>query len=317
MRQWRRETGVESLRPWQGVTASPWQMPARAVPPECAQETSPTSVGDGYLARGLDGGLNRGLSTRGAAGATFAPWRGVAGPGETVPAPEIRSPFAQVTVGPSDEQVRRDSIRRPSEPDQEFIIAGPQTDLDPHMRKHGLGLGILASLVLAAGIMGAPTTARAADVAAPVSVSTTVASSSNLAELKGLASSLGMQAETLQKVAGRSGVVDTLQGLPPGTREMYRTLDLKYKQQMVEKLQGTSGFLFVRVSNRDAFVNGKAAGVNTFDHMQEKLKEAVQDGKVSSDMGGRLGGVIEQFRTMTSTQREALVSLMEADVLGR
>lgn len=235
------------------------------------------------------------------------------------PTPQVASPFANVSLAPDPAQVRKESIRRAPDPDQEFIIAGPRNDLDPHLRKHGMGLGMLSALVLAAGIMITPSLGHSAEGQAlpQASVSASAPASGNLSELKKLGDSLGLQAETLQKVAGKAGVVDSLSVMPGDLREMYRTLDQKYKKEMVEKLQGTTGFLFIQVSNREAFVNGKAAGVDAFDRMQETLKEAVSDGKVATKDAGKLGGLIEGFRSMTSVQRAALVTVMEADILGR
>jgi hypothetical protein len=203
--------------------------------------------------------------------------------------------------------LKKAALHRTPDPG-EFLMAGSST-LDPHTRKHFPGMHLLASVLLGAGILTAPLT-----VQAQAMPSSTVEIESNMrdqmARTADLARSFGISSQTLQY----SGASTALAKLRPEIGEMYKNLKPEHKKLIVDKLHDTSGFLFIQISNRDAFINGSAAGVNAFDEMQSALKENVADKKLDAGTAQKLSEAIDAFRTMTPQQRAAIVSVLEADV---
>jgi hypothetical protein len=128
-----------------------------------------------------------------------------------------------------------------------------------------------------------------------------------------LADSLGVSSSLLAR--GQS--VAVLERLPLEARTMYRDMPAKYKRIIVQKLHETSGFLFLQVSHRDAFIQGAVGGTNVFDYMEQELQSKMASGTVDRTTAGVISQTIEAFRHMSAHQRAAVVSLLEADVASR
>lgn len=225
-------------------------------------------------------------------------------------------------VGPHDTRLLAEAtLRKPaSDPATEFILAGQSPGdkaADPHTRRHFPGLALVATLFMAATAAGAAFTPTAAFAEEPATIAASAdhggASASQAQDLDRLARSYGLNPQVLHNVEARGDLAQVLKILPPQMRDVYKTINQQHKKFIVEKLHGSSGFLFVRVSHRDAFIKGEAAGHNTFDEMQKMLQESVRDGKIDQSMQNRLASAIETFRTLTPQQRSAIVQILEAD----
>lgn len=231
------------------------------------------------------------------------------------PAVQVTHPLASMLEPVSQKDLQRATLHRPPDPG-EFLMAGAGTStLDPHMRKHFPGAGLLASVALAAGMLMMPMAAHAASptgVTAPrMSISTPISPvmQDQMANTAALAQSMGVSPNVIG--AQSAG---PLQQISPDILSMYREMPAGNKKFINDKLHGSTGFLFIQVSNKQAFIDGSAAGKDAFDHMKGVLAESVKSGKLDSTTAQQLSGAIEQFRTMTPDQRAALVQVLEADV---
>jgi len=200
--------------------------------------------------------------------------------------------------------------KREPEADLGYVVSGQQAnDLDPHVSHPGK-TALLVTLTVASVLVGCVYNPQAAhaDAARPTT------SATNESDLAKLARSYGLDPTVLEKAVDNGEIAGALKILPTEMRQMYRELSGQHKKMIVEKLQGTSGFLFVRVSNRDAFIKGEAMGVNTFDEMEKMLGEKAEEMKLDGALKNKLFRSIQEFRKMTPQQRSALVTLMELDV---
>jgi len=206
----------------------------------------------------------------------------------------------------------------PTDPGSDFLIAGAhqaeEKALDPFLKRNGPGAALTLGLFMACAIAGSVFNTGctyAADRAPGSSVSIVKGDQGDMVEL---ARSYGLNPTVLEKVIEKGDLGKVLSVLPKEMREMYRNLSTEHKKFMNEKLQGSSGFLFIQVSNKEAFIKGEAAGYNTFDEMQKMLKKKLQSREVDQSLAAKLSRSIETFRGMSLAQRAAMVGLLEADM---
>jgi hypothetical protein len=143
------------------------------------------------------------------------------------------------------------------------------------------------------------------------SVSTTLTSPESNSE----ATTFGVPATVLERVGLRDPRARRLlRDIPEAVRQAYRSLSAQEKQEIAQRLQGTSGFLFFTVENRQAFIDGQAGGVDVFDHLRAQLQEQVSSGKLERSAFRRLSQALGSLRTLTPQHRAAIVQLLETDV---
>lgn len=185
---------------------------------------------------------------------------------------------------------------------------------EPPPRSHFRGAAVVAGLCMASAMLGvfAPA-AHAADGPPPTSIS----DSTSREDMVKLARAYGLKTEVLEQSGNGEQFADLLKILTPNMRHMYQAMNAPQKKALLDGLHGSSGFLFVRVSNRDAFVRGEAAGHHIFAEMQRALDEQFQKKAIDGLFYARMSGAVTSFQTMSPQQRATFVSLLEVDVASQ
>ena len=104
----------------------------------------------------------------------------------------------------------------------------------------------------------------------------------------------------------KSGKLDTLRKLPPEVSSLYEKLSPKMRDQFSQQLDGST----FGVSHRQAFVSGRAMGMDTFSYMSDQLKEKVGQGKISSKDAEGLQKALPLMRNLNPKQRDAIAEMI-------
>ncbi|MEW6282537.1 MAG: hypothetical protein AB1758_28265 [Candidatus Eremiobacterota bacterium] len=99
--------------------------------------------------------------------------------------------------------------------------------------------------------------------------------------------------------------------LPAEMQEQYRALDPRARDFMASKLTGSSGFLFLRINHRKAFIKGQALGHDVFDFIAGRVRDKVRKGELTPSQGERTLQFLAVVKTLTPSQRTTLVQLLE------
>jgi hypothetical protein len=110
-----------------------------------------------------------------------------------------------------------------------------------------------------------------------------------------------------------------LRHIPETVREACRSLSTQEKQGIARRLKGTTGFLFFKVQNHQAFIDGKVGGIDIFQHMREQLQKQINNGKLERSRAlhlptSRPGSGLSAHPH--PRQRAAMVELLEIEVAG-
>jgi len=195
--------------------------------------------------------------------------------------------------------------------------AAPPHDSEPP-RRHlsGFATAVAMSLTCAA-LLGAAAPAFAQEAPPQTTVSTvTVQSDTTRAgqDVVALARRYGLRTEVLEQINARGRLADLLSSLPSNMPRLYSSLSPSDKKIILDQMHGSSGFLFIRVNHRDAFIRGEAVGHNVFDEMQKSLTEQFRNKQMNDLLYARLTSAVNSFRTMTPQERSVFMQMMEADV---
>lgn len=158
----------------------------------------------------------------------------------------------------------------------------------------------LATLVLAATLMVGPP--AHAFTAAPAEQATQT-------EQVERASRLGVSQEMVGRLLENRPLADTLQTLPDTLASRYKELNANQRKVMGELLEGRTAF----VSHRGAFISGRAAGMDAFPRMKGRLDDLVESGKLTRAEADFMKSALDQMKTLTPRQREAIADFIELE----
>lgn len=128
-----------------------------------------------------------------------------------------------------------------------------------------------------------------------------------------LASDFGVDQSVIDKVQQAEKDSPVLATLPPSIRSAWHAVSPDDRIDLDKGFQGTSGFLFIRVSNKKAFISGEVAGHNVFDDARKDLDKELKHNKISQETHDRFVDVFEAARPLTKDQRASFMRVMDAD----
>jgi hypothetical protein len=115
----------------------------------------------------------------------------------------------------------------------------------------------------------------------------------------------GLSPKTLSSLT-RSGKLEVLRKLPPEVSERLEKLPPKARETMFKQLSGSTW----GNSHRDAFVNGKVMGMDTFAYMDDQMKAKVSEGKMSQREAEVLRADLQQLKKLSPKQRDAIAEMI-------
>lgn len=123
------------------------------------------------------------------------------------------------------------------------------------------------------------------------------------------ASRLGVSQEMVDKLLENQPLADTLQTLPDSLASQYKELNANQRKVMGELLEGRTAF----ISHRGAFISGRAAGMDAFPKMKDRLDNLVEKGKLTRAEADFMKSALDQMKTLTPRQREAIADFIELE----
>ncbi|MBT9587083.1 peptidoglycan-binding protein [bacterium] len=115
----------------------------------------------------------------------------------------------------------------------------------------------------------------------------------------------GLSPKTLASLR-KSGKLELLRQLPPEVAGRYEKMSPKARETMFTQLSGSTW----GNSHRDAFVNGKVMGMDTFSYMDDQVKAKVGRGQMSVKEADGLRADLQQLKKLSPKQRDAIAEMI-------
>lgn len=106
---------------------------------------------------------------------------------------------------------------------------------------------------------------------------------------------------------GASAYLPAAPAIPAAAVQAYERLSAEQRGQVASELDGSTNVLWMKVSNRQAFIDGQVGPVNVFSHLRERLQERLEAGELTPEAADRLGAALREAERLSRPQRAALV----------
>jgi hypothetical protein len=120
----------------------------------------------------------------------------------------------------------------------------------------------------------------------------------------------GLSESTSRQILSKPELVEQLKTLPQDVVARFGSLNANQRRVLGQEIQGKTRFGLVVVQHREAFVKGKAMGMDAFPRMIDKLEEHVKKGSLSAREGAPLIEAVEEMRALTPAQRESIATIL-------
>ncbi|MCE1248956.1 MAG: hypothetical protein LWY06_20150 [Firmicutes bacterium] len=120
----------------------------------------------------------------------------------------------------------------------------------------------------------------------------------------------GISEATAQKVKDHPTMEATLKSLPKQVIERFKEYSSSQKKVMYKDISGKTSLGVIKVNNREAFVKGSVMGVDVFSQMGPKIEAHAEKGEITKAEAKEMKAGISDLKALSSTQRDAIATLI-------
>ena len=167
----------------------------------------------------------------------------------------------------------------------------------------------LMAIIGAPGLTSVALAAEGPPAFVQMEKATAAADATAVAQIQGY----GLSATTAEKVARKPALMDTLKSLPDSVIGTFSSLTPGQKMVLTKELYGKSTIVFKTIVHKDAFITGKAMGLDAFPTMLGRIDDHVKKHEVTPAEAKSLKETLEQMKPLSVEQRKAIFSVLEME----